>query len=33
MRYDEASAKYAEFGDFYLGRIVDPREWAMSIGC
>ena len=33
MRYDEASAKYAEFGDFYVGRVTDPREWAMSIGC
>jgi hydrogen peroxide-dependent heme synthase len=33
MRYDEASARYAAFGDFYLGRLVDPREWAMSVGC
>lgn len=23
MRFDEVSAKYAEFGDFYVGRIVD----------
>jgi chlorite dismutase len=22
MRFDEVSAKYAEFGDFYVGRIV-----------
>ena len=24
MRFDEVSAKYAEFGDFYVGRII-PR--------
>jgi peroxiredoxin len=24
MRFDEVSAKYAEFGDFYVGRIVTP---------
>ncbi|HEX4469076.1 MAG TPA: hydrogen peroxide-dependent heme synthase [Gemmatimonadaceae bacterium] len=28
MRFDEASAKYAEFGDFYVGRIADADEWA-----
>ena len=28
MRFDEASAKYAEFGDFYVGRLVDPDAWA-----
>jgi chlorite dismutase len=22
MRFDEVSAKYAEFGDFYVGRII-----------
>jgi len=26
MRFDEVSAKYAEFGDFYVGRISEPRE-------
>jgi peroxiredoxin len=24
MRFDEVSAKYAEFGDFYVGRIISP---------
>jgi peroxiredoxin len=24
MHFDEVSAKYAEFGDFYVGRII-PR--------
>jgi chlorite dismutase len=31
MRFDEASAKYAEFGDFYVGRIVGPEEWVRSL--
>jgi peroxiredoxin len=26
MRFDEVSAKYAEFGDFYVGRIVSSGE-------
>jgi peroxiredoxin len=25
MRFDEVSAKYAEFGDFYVGRIISER--------
>jgi hydrogen peroxide-dependent heme synthase len=24
MRFDEVSAKYAEFGDFYVGKIIQP---------
>jgi chlorite dismutase len=28
MRFDEASAKYAEFGDFYVGRLTTPERWA-----
>jgi chlorite dismutase len=24
MRFDEVSAKYAEFGDFYVGKLVRP---------
>jgi len=24
MRFDEVSAKYAEFGDFYVGRVIRP---------
>jgi chlorite dismutase len=27
MRFDEASARYAEFGDFYVGRKAEPGEW------
>jgi len=27
MRFDEVSAQYAEFGDFYVGRISTPRDW------
>ena len=27
MRFDEVSAQYAEFGDFYVGEIVRPPEW------
>jgi len=29
MRFDEASAKYAEFGPFYISYIMSPEE-AMS---
>ena len=28
MRFDEASAKYAEFGDFFVGRLATPQAWA-----
>jgi chlorite dismutase len=27
MRFDEASSKYAEFGDFYTGRLTTPEAW------
>jgi hydrogen peroxide-dependent heme synthase len=27
MRFDEASAKFGEFGNFYVGRIVSVEEW------
>jgi len=27
MRFDEVSAKYAEFGEFYVGKVVAGREW------
>lgn len=30
MRFDEVSAKYAEFGDFFVGRRASPREWLMG---
>ena len=32
MRFDEASAKYAEFGDFYVGRLVAPEHWLQDLG-
>ena len=32
MRFDEASAKYAEFGDFYVGRLVEPEHWVQALG-
>jgi hydrogen peroxide-dependent heme synthase len=32
MRYDEVSARYAEFGEFYVGRVAEPREWALTVG-
>src|SRR5688500_6824370 len=28
MRFDEVSAKYAEFGEFYVGKVVEPAHWA-----
>ncbi|MGA9838559.1 MAG: chlorite dismutase family protein, partial [Gemmatimonadaceae bacterium] len=31
MRFDEASAKYAEFGNFYVGRIAAPAEWTREL--
>jgi chlorite dismutase len=27
MRFDEASANYAEFGEFYVGKRTTPAEW------
>ena len=32
MRYDEASATYAEFGQFYVGMVADPAEVLESLG-
>ncbi|HKH91962.1 MAG TPA: hydrogen peroxide-dependent heme synthase [Gemmatimonadaceae bacterium] len=31
MRFDEVSAQYAEFGDFYVGRVSTPREWLSDV--
>jgi len=31
MRFDEVSAQYAEFGDFYVGRLITPREWLAEV--
>lgn len=32
MRYDEASARYGEFGSFYTGLRVSPAEWTSLLG-
>jgi len=31
MRFDEVSANYAEFGEFFVGRLVRPDEWAALV--
>ena len=31
MRFDEVSAQYAEFGDFYVGRVSAPRDWLEAV--
>jgi peroxiredoxin len=31
MRFDEVSAQYAEFGAFYVGRVVTAAEWVEAI--
>jgi peroxiredoxin len=31
MRFDEVSAQYAEFGDFYVGRTVEPGSWLHEV--
>lgn len=32
MRFDEVSARYAEFGPFYVGRRVDPKALEVHLG-
>ena len=32
MRFDEVSAKYAEFGEFYVGKAGAPDDWLDSLG-
>jgi hydrogen peroxide-dependent heme synthase len=32
MRFDEASARYAEFGPFFTGLLLDPREALARVG-
>ena len=32
MRYDEASATYAEFGTFYVGMVAEPSDVLASLG-
>lgn len=31
MRYDEASSKYAEFGEFFVGKLTEPEAWLESL--
>lgn len=31
MRFDEVSAKYAEFGEFFVGKAAEPEEWVESL--
>ena len=31
MRFDEVSAKYADFGEFHVGRMIAPDEWLASV--
>lgn len=31
MRFDEVSAKYAEFGEFYVGRVSEAAAWVDSL--
>ncbi|MDQ2667191.1 MAG: heme-dependent peroxidase [Gemmatimonadota bacterium] len=32
MRFDEVSAQYAEFGEFYVGKSMNAAEWLSSLG-
>ena len=32
MRFDEVSANYAEFGEFYVGRLVEGSDWVAGLG-
>ena len=32
MRFDEVSAEYAEFGDFFVGRTASVAEWLATVG-
>ena len=31
MRFDEVSAEYAEFGEFYVGKVAAPSEWLAAL--
>lgn len=31
MRFDEASAKYGEFGEFFVGKLQPPGAWLASV--
>jgi chlorite dismutase len=30
MRFDEVSAQYAEFGEFFVGKRASAREWLLG---
>ncbi len=32
MRFDEVSARYAEFGEFWVGKVAAPAEWTETLG-
>jgi chlorite dismutase len=32
MRFDEVSAQYAEFGEFFVGKTASATEWLASLG-
>ena len=32
MRFDEVSANYADFGEFHVGRLTSPADWAATLG-
>ena len=31
MRFDEVSAEYAEFGEFFVGKRTEPRDWLQRL--
>jgi peroxiredoxin len=31
MRFDEASAKYGEFGEFFVGKVAEPEDWMAEL--
>ena len=31
LRFDEASAKYGEFGEFFVGRVAEPEAWLATL--
>ena len=31
MRFDEVSAEYAEFGEFFVGKFAEPGEWVGEV--
>ena len=31
MRFDEVSAQFAEFGEFFVGKVIEPGEWVARL--